>query len=343
MRGYRPTIRLALTYECIIVVLSLGFSIIFFFTSLGSLHVDVQHARMPEAGPRISNVSTADGERSPTTPNIDPNKELTTRLSAVRKDLARQLVWLNVGVVLGGGLLSYYLARRTLRPIEAAMERQARFSADASHELRTPVTALRTRAEVALRNPSLTVAAAKAALENSIEQAVRLEHITEGLLKLSQGGQPLPSPVRLHDVANKAIEQLEKKSQAKRIKLDQAVPRDLVALADSDSLVQVLAILLDNAVKYSPKASTVTIKARKDGSRLILSVSDQGIGIDPADVAHIFERFYRADQARRQRDSHSFGLGLAIAKQLVTLNKGTITASSEPGKGSHFTVTLPAA
>jgi two-component system, OmpR family, sensor histidine kinase CiaH len=340
----RRTFHLALTYLAIMMTLSIGFSVIFFYTSAGSLSVNIQHApSQAVTGPRVGNVHTVDGKNTPTTAGADPDKELASRLSAVQQDLAQRLIALNIGVFVAGSFLSYFLARRTLRPIEQSIERQARFSSDASHELRTPLTALRTRAEVTLRKQTVTLAEAKAALENNVEQAVQLEELADALLRLSQDDtQPLHvKHVKVKDVVSKAAARLGEKARSKHITLQYDIVSTLVIIAEADSLIQIISILLDNAIKYSPEGSTIRIGAHTDSSKIAVTIQDQGIGIDEGDLPHIFERFYRADKARRH-DGHSYGLGLSIAQQLAKRNKGTITASSEPGRGTLFTVTLRA-
>jgi two-component system, OmpR family, sensor histidine kinase CiaH len=344
LHGRRRTIRLAATYLGIIMVLSIGFSVIFFYTSSGSLQLNVQYpASGRPAGPPVGNLNLANGKSTPITLDAtNMNSELAKRLNAVRQDLVQRLALLNIGALIFGSVFSYYLARRTLRPMEQAMAAQARFSSDASHELRTPLAALRTRSEVALRDPALTLAQARAALKNSVDQAVRLERLADGLLRLSRSdGQPLALElIKLHQITSKATEQLQHKARAKHITVHHDVLPALRAMGETDSLMQVVCILLDNAIKYSPEGSLVTIGGKKDGSAALLTIQDEGVGIDPGDLPHIFERFYRADQARFQ-DDQSYGLGLAIAKQLIDKNKGTITVKSEPGEGSVFTIKLP--
>jgi signal transduction histidine kinase len=205
------------------------------------------------------------------------------------------------------------------------------------------LAALRARGEVALRSKSLTLVEAKAALKVSVDQAIQLERLADGLLKLSRSGNwtTTSRPVNLSEIASKVVQQLQSKAQPKHITIQyEDISPEINALADADSLMQVVSILLDNAIKYSTEKTTITIHGKKDGSLATLTVQDEGIGISPPDLLHVFDRFYRADQARRQ-DSQSYGLGLAIAKQLVESHKGTITVRSEPGRGTTFTVKLP--
>jgi signal transduction histidine kinase len=342
-----PTIRLALSYLAIIMTLSLGFSILFYSTSSGSLHVEKQNssgAILP-TGPQGSfSMRTDSGPTAIPSSGSGIDAQLQQRLNAVRSDLLHRLIALNLGALLLGFFLSYYLAQRTLRPIEAAMEAQARFSSDASHELRTPLTALRTRSEVALRKPDLTLDEAKAVIASSIEQAIKLQDLSSGLLRLSRdNGKNLKrQSIWLDEIAGEALNRIREIAQANHIDLQLTVPHVSI-LGDVESLTQVITILLDNAVKYSKPGGVIRLTGGSEGKRGFLKVHDKGVGISPADVPHIFERFYRADQSRAHKVKDGHGLGLAIAKQLTEQSGSTISVESTLGKGSIFTIKLPLA
>lgn len=269
----------------------------------------------------------------------DINNQLVKHIAAIRADLLRRLIFLNLGALLLGAGLSTYLARKTLRPIEAAVKTQARFSSDASHELRTPLTALRARNEVALRKADLTLAEAKTVMQTSIDQAIRLEALSEGLLQMSrqEGKDRKKTPVLLGEVADEAINQMRELATAKHVTIREAIP-PITVMGDKQDLVQVVTILLDNAVKYSDKRGTVSLKGSVVKKQAMLRVRDNGPGILARDLPHIFERFYRADHSRTKR---GYGLGLSIAARLVDQCGGEITVETAPGKGSIFTIHLP--
>lgn len=264
------------------------------------------------------------------------------RAAQGRHHLIGSLVLLNAYILVVGALLSYYLARRTLEPIEANMAAQARFVSDASHELRTPLTALQTTNEVALRRAKLTNQQARAILQENVEEVIKLKQLTDNLLQLARNeSKPLLlAPVSLSDTVSDAINSVVNQAVAKRITIDDTA-ENLSVLADRSSLAQVLVILLDNAIKYSSEHSTVSIRSKYDNKHVIIEIADQGIGIKKADLPRIFERFYRADEARNKSEAGGYGIGLAIAKQMTEQLNGTIAVRSAIGTGSVFSLRLP--
>jgi two-component system sensor histidine kinase CiaH len=352
-----PSIRLALSYLGIIMVLSVGFSVIFYRTStisLGGQSLIIQTPSMGSSGshtlqppPPVESVSIgSDAKPTPITANNISalNAQLQKRVSSIRSDLLRRLIMLNAAALVFGAALSYYLARRTLQPIEAAMDAQTRFSSDASHELRTPLTALRARNEVALRKSTLTLTEAKEIIRNSIDQTIKLERLSDGLLRLSRDNHRglEKKSISLEEIANTAMNGIIESAQAKGIAVDEAVP-DIKVVGDTQGLLQAVTILLENAIKYSENASVIHITGSVEGKHGLLSVQDEGLGIRAVDLPHIFERFYRADHARTKHGEYGYGLGLSIADKLVAQNEGEITVESTIGEGSTFTIRLPLA
>jgi signal transduction histidine kinase len=310
------------------VILSFGFSVAFYYASVSAI---------ADVAPMSIEKRTQESARI-----AEEQANLMSKLDSLRDSLKYRLAILNIGVIVGGGMLSYVLARRTLRPVEDAMESQSRFVSDASHELRTPIAALRVRNEVTLRKPSHTLAEAEEAMRSSIEQAVRLEKLSDGLLRLSGKDSKgfTKNPVSLEEVATEAMNHVLGIAQAKHITLEGAVP-NIVVVGDMQSLVQIVTILLDNAIKYSNKGQTIHVFGGVDGKYAYVCVRDDGVGIRAVDLPHIFERFYRGDTSRSKQDDYSYGLGLAIAQKLTAQNGGEITAKSTLGKGTTFTVKIP--
>ncbi|MBX4201321.1 HAMP domain-containing histidine kinase [Candidatus Saccharibacteria bacterium] len=258
--------------------------------------------------------------------------------------LKTNLVVFNVLVLGAGGIVSYWLARRTLEPIEAALEAQSRFAGDASHELRTPLTAIQAENEVALRNPNLTKSQAVDLLKSNLEEVAKLKSLSDGLLRLANDSGQLdnPQPVKLKDVVTAAADRYQKTAGHKHITLSYKAA-DVSVRGDQDSLVELVAVLVDNAIKYSPPKTKVSISASRQGKDALIKVADQGQGIPSVELAQIFERFYRGDGSRAKDSTGGYGLGLAIAKQIAVLHNGHIDVASTPQKGSTFTVHLPAA
>ena len=261
--------------------------------------------------------------------------------------MRQNLVIINLCILISGGLISYYLARRSLMPIERAHEAQARFTADASHELRTPITAMRTETEVSLADPDLTLADAKLQLESNIEEMEKLTHLSDGLLQLARlnNGDDLPKEtVQLQALLNEVASRVEKSAQNKKQTIELPKAGDLDISVNEDTFTQALVTIVDNAIKYSPKKATITITAKKQRSGVRISIADQGSGIPKADLPYIFDRFYRAESSRKKRGAGGYGIGLSIAKAIVEAHGGTITAKNNSAKakktGSTFTVTI---
>ena len=270
--------------------------------------------------------------------------EVPEGLILAKHELLRSIFFLNAFILFIASFLAYFLAGRTLRPIEQMMASQKRFIADAAHELRTPITAMKAALEVTLRDKKLTKQDSITILKENLQDVKHLENLSNQLLLLdSQQVQSLQlKTVALKEVVNHLKKQFKTPANLKQIKLQFKFP-DVKLQLDQSKLERLLAILIENAINYSPKKSMVTVELSTNRKQLKLLVSDRGLGMSQEEQAHIFERFYRADQARsRQTDQHNgFGLGLAIAQQIVDLWQGTISVSSQSGQGSSFTVLLP--
>ncbi|HEU5004766.1 MAG TPA: HAMP domain-containing sensor histidine kinase [Candidatus Saccharimonadales bacterium] len=266
------------------------------------------------------------------------------QLDQDRAHLRANLVALNLLVLIVGGAASYALARRTLEPIETALEGQKRFAADASHELRTPLTAMQSEIEVALRDPKLSKTEAVALLGSNLEEVAKLKTLSEGLLKLANhnGRIKTNQAVHLDESAREAIARMEKNAQQKNIDLETKF-KPSVAIGDPASLTELAAILIDNAIKYSPAGSKILVATGQSKKAAFLRVEDHGQGIKASDLPRIFDRFYRADTSRNKDQAEGYGLGLALAKKIADLHHGHIEVSSTVDKGSVFSVYLPQA
>lgn len=256
-----------------------------------------------------------------------------------------QLLIINLLILVCGGALSYYLALRTLKPIEEAHEAQSRFTADASHELRTPITAMRTENEVALLDPKLTLKDAKQQLRSNVEELEKLTTLSEGLLRLAQieNNHLQKVPVSANSIVDSAISRVVPQAERRHMLIKSEINTEDSVLADEASIVEALVTLIDNAVKYSPDKSEITVRTEREARQVIFQIIDTGIGIKASELPHIFERFYRADTSRTKQNIQGYGLGLAIAKDIIDHHDGNITATSTVNKGSTFTVKLPLA
>ncbi|MGC5040667.1 sensor histidine kinase [Streptomyces sp. DT190] len=214
----------------------------------------------------------------------------------------------------------------TLAALETSVERQRRFVADASHELRSPIASLRTQLEVAAAHPELLD------LDGAVEDTVRLQRLAADLLllaRLDAGERPVDTRV---DLAGLAREEAEGRSGV-------SVVAEPVEVAGSKGqLGRVLANLLDNAQRHA--RSAVTVSVRREGDLAVVGVADDGDGVPEADRERIFERFVRLDAAR-SRDDGGAGLGLAIARDVAVRHGGTLTAGQGPAGGALFELRLP--
>lgn len=258
----------------------------------------------------------------------------------VRDHLNRALVVINFFALTIGGFVSYWFAGRTLKPIEDAHKAQARFAADASHELRTPLTNMRLENEIFLRQKEFDATEARELISSNLEEIGRLETLSSNLLALAQYGEAKlerrPSDIKA--IIKRAVSQANINVEAKGMKIVQEVEGAKV-LVHTDSATQMLGIILDNAQKYGPSGGTITIKGMKDGQQYVLSIKDEGPGIDPEDLPHIFDRLYRGDKARSSKVG-GYGLGLALAKEIAQANGAEITAINHREGGAVFTVTF---
>ncbi len=229
--------------------------------------------------------------------------------------------------------------------IDSTFAATRRFTADASHELKTPITAIRTEAEVALHS-SRTVESLSEVLESVVEEADRLARLADRLLALSRedagSGQGILAPVRLDMLVESATERIRPGSERAGLSLTvEALPR-VVLDGDVDRLREVLDNLLDNAQKYNRPGGAIGVKLAEEAGRAVIQVVDTGLGIAPETVPRIFDRFYRVESSRSRRTGGA-GLGLSIVKAIVEAHGGRIEVESQPGRGSTFRVILPGA
>jgi heavy metal sensor kinase len=228
--------------------------------------------------------------------------------------------------------------------IEHAFIRVTQFTADASHELRTPISLIRTEAEIALRR-SRGDAEYREALRHILLEAERTSGLIEELLSLARadsGRETLQvAPADLSAIVQEVSEQWQELMAARNLRFTRDVTDAKVnVLGDRTALQRLLTVLLDNAAKYTPAPGAVELCLETTGSSAVIRVRDSGIGIALEDQPKIFERFYRVDKSR-SRDLRGAGIGLAIAQWIVQQHKGSISVESSPGKGSTFLVQLP--
>ncbi len=237
-----------------------------------------------------------------------------------------------------------WLTRRAMQPIESSFKRLKQFTADAGHELRSPLMAIKTNASVALKYPEgmrSTDAEKFEAITSATNQMTRL---TENLLLLARTNQVNTLQKELVDIStilSDLMQLYEPQAREQSLIWQEQLEKDLYLLGDKALLRQLFTNLLQNALYYTPVGGSVIIEASQANSKfIVIKVRDTGIGIAPEHLDQIFERFWRVDKSSSYQTGKS-GLGLAIAREIVRVHKGTIFVESHPGIGSCFTVRFP--
>ena len=233
-----------------------------------------------------------------------------------------------------------------LERLEAAFKKITQFTADASHELRTPVALMRTRAELSLRKPRSAEEYRDALTQVHLE-LVNVSSLVENLMLLARsdyGAETLQiAASNLAEIVREACNQGATLAESRQIEFHTQIPQQPLWIeADPNALGRLFLILMDNAVKYTPPGGRVEVVVRDENGFAVAAVRDTGIGIAAEDLPHVFERFYRADKAR-SRELGGVGLGLAIGRWIAEAHAGTIEVESSIGHGSVFQVRLPLA
>lgn len=335
---HNARIKLTAWYLAIILLVSLAFSVVI-YTMLSRELDRVSRVQRIRFERRITAQGQEQIRPEPAPPVLDPEliEETKHRVIFI-------LFGINGAILLIAGGLGYVLAGKTLRPIQDMVDEQNRFISDSSHELRTPLTALKSSLEVALRDPNLSLPDAKSLLRDSVVDVDRLQALSDGLLTLAQFQKPVGigqfRPVSVQQLVTDSVHDVSGLAKQKHIVIHNK-GKDGIVEGSPDSLHDTLVILLDNAIKYSPQKSVISVSFGVSDAEMLIRVTDTGIGISADDMPHIFDRFFRSDEARSTGKTHGYGLGLSIAKKIIDAHNGNISVVSKPGKGSTFTVRLP--
>ena len=228
-----------------------------------------------------------------------------------------------------------------LQSLEHAYRAQQRFVSDASHELRAPMTIIQANLDFVAQRPDLPASEREDALREASREVHRLTRLIGDLLALARADAGVElrfAPVEFDRVVLDALSDARRLTRGQQLRVDAIEP--VAVQGDVDRLRQLMLILLDNAIKYTPPPGSVTLTLRRDGTQVAVVVRDQGVGIPPDDLPHVFDRFYRADPAR-SRDPGGSGLGLPIARWIAEQHGGEVTLTSQLGGGTTATVRLP--
>lgn len=264
------------------------------------------------------------------------------------KNSMRSLIMISVLifflVLLTSFFISVYLSKRALSPVQKAWAQQHQFVADASHELKTPLTVILANLDILKSHTEHTIAEEKKWIDNTEEEAVRMKELLQDLLFLARedADSAPPAPhmsLNFSQIVWECILPFESVTYEQKTTMTEAIKDDIFISGNEKQLKQLLMILLDNACKYA-KNGTIHVTLEQKHEKTILRVKNSGPLISKDDLEHIFERFYRASKSR-SRDTGGYGLGLSIARTIVHNHKGSIKAISTEEEGTVFTVTFP--
>lgn len=271
-------------------------------------------------------------------------------LQATDEVVHRLLTGLIVGIAFSAVVSAIgimWLVRQSMLPIKEMVGRLKQFTADASHELGSPLTVIKSNSHVALKYPDDMRESDREKFEAIRDASDQMARLTDALLAMAGlEDSPLNSKescqsVNLSELCHKILDR-QTDVYGCSIQVNALLPQSLAVCAETTDLERLFGNIVGNAFQYTPAGGTIAIKGSKEGSCVVVSVRDTGIGIAPTDVPHIFERFWRADKARGQRTGGN-GLGLAISKAVAAKYNGTIEVESRLGSGSCFTIRLPSA
>lgn len=322
------TLKLTLWYVLLATLLSLLFSVVLYHFSTNELTEALNHQYS------VLTVNDHDSDNS---------YRRYQDLDSHAQHLLSELVYFNIAVIAGSSLLSYLLARRTLKPIEAAHQAQVRFTAEASHELRTPLAAMRADSEVALMEKGNNTRL-RHALQDNVRDIQKLEDLSSHLLDISRYKTTLPNsrqPLDLDNIVSEVLKQLNRAISGKQLEMRLDI-QPVQIIGDHRAIQQLITLVLDNAVKYSRQNGVITTSLKLEDSTAVLIIKDEGIGIPQADLSHIFEPFYRSKNVTADKQNIAgHGLGLSLAREIVKTHKGTLQILSKGHKGTEAVIKLP--
>lgn len=279
--------------------------------------------------PRNENIEIVLGQK-----NIDENQ-----IEEIQDNLINILLVSDLLILIITLVVAYVSSKRTLAPLEESYRKQARFVADAAHELRTPLAVMQAGSEMIL-SKNRTYSEYIKFTEESLEEVKRLTTLSNDLLFLAQNNkkkESLKSEVFFSDICKKQVDIMRAYADVKQVQINESINSNIIINGNKDDLIRLVINLLKNAIDYNKVQGTVTLSLERKNSDIILSVIDTGIGIEKEELSHIFERFYKIDNSRTQNSSGA-GLGLSIIKEIVDEHNGTIKVSSVRGEGTTFSV-----
>lgn len=261
--------------------------------------------------------------------------------SVVKLVLALLAIWLGAMAIFLA--ISIRLSALAAKPMEEAMQREKQFVADASHDLKTPLSVILANTSILMENPETSVGSVSRWLESTQTAARRMQQLISQMLTLAETERPESivekKEVDLGSIAMKAALELESLAYEKKVVLDTKLPESCMLCSSGEDLLHIVSSLLENALKYEPEGGRVLLSLVCEKKNAVLSVQNFGSSIAEQDLPHVFDRFYRSDKSRGSKDG-SFGLGLAITREMTERLGGKITARSSREEGTIFTVSF---
>ena len=270
-------------------------------------------------------------------------KDVTALYSGLQK-ATYILIFLGLIALIIASIFGHIMAGRAIIPLKEAYEKQKQFAADASHELRTPLAVVMASADLLMADPSIDNPFLKEVIGDVKSEVKKMTQLVSDLLMVARSDNNALKVkiqrVDLGDLLEQNVRMMTPLAEKKEISLTGGNFRKVMIDCDEQKIKQLILILVDNAIKYTPNGGNVTVEMGEDtAQKVYFSVKDSGIGIEPEDQKKIFERFYRVDKAR-SREMGGNGLGLSIATEILRIHDGKIFVDSEPGQGTTFTVEL---
>ncbi len=315
------TLKLTVWYLAILMTISITFSVV------------IYQLNYREVNNRLQNLQhSLTDDNQFVIPNNDfygfgPGSPFFTESQKAGSQMALSLIYINLVVLIAGGLGSYLLARRTLKPLQDSHEAQSRFTSDASHELRTPLATMKAELEVTLRDKKLEIVEAKEVLESNLEEVNKLIQLSEMLLKLSRFEHDTLdyTPIDLVTLFDEMLKRYPKDKQ----RFDVTARKKAVTRANEPAITELIGILMDNAIKYSPQKSTIHVRIFEQRGYVGFEISNEGTPIPEELLPKLFNRFFRLDSSRTNSSQNGYGLGLSIAKKIVDVHHGELSVSSD--------------
>lgn len=329
------TLKLTAWYLAILMTISITFSVVIYqlnYREISFRLENLQHSIIDEF-----NVPSPFNSYF-TNYSVGTDSALFNESRKASDQMILSLIYINSVVFVAGGLGAFFLARRTLRPIAKAHEAQSRFTSDASHELRTPLAAMKTELEVNLRDPKLDMTEARDLLVSNLEEVNKLIQLSEMLLHLSRLDHD-KLEIDTVDVPV-VLEELVKRYVSENHRFHISARKKATTLANEAAINELIGILIDNAIKYSPENSPIYIRVFEQRGQIGFEIKNSGPPIPEEKLPKLFERFYRADQSRTNGAKSGYGLGLSIAKKIIDVHHGELTVSSNE-EATTFTFYVP--